>query len=390
MFEIAHWYQNHQAPAVLMIDDLSDAYIGVYSESHKNDWGYLCDQKGSAYNFLEKELLHLYPDIKITFFSPYARHAVLNENCGYSIQKYGVGEREEYTRFLQKLVSKGHEIAHHGSNHGKYIDISICTTFNNWIHEWALFEKVEEGVEVTKKGIELFKEIADIDITGGKYCGLIAIDNSKEIIDRCNFLYWCENGQYQAEEYFFGNNHVFSFPTSFAGNSFVRLTYLTGDPERDRKKKYMKFFQPLYNLLSQYKLHQLYQQRKIISIQEHISPSTSEGTAQSANIVTDILSLKKIFGFLKSRSIWYATCHEIATYIFVKSNTSLQVDNNTLIINFNNYKNLSDTFISILNDKPFTLRQNGITYNSVLKNKSQEITVPVLDGKNEFYYNESL
>ncbi len=387
MFKIAPWFNNYQAPAVLMIDDLSDAYIDVYPQSFKNDWGYLGDQEGSAYHFLEKELLHLYPDIKITFFAPYLRHAVLNENCGFTVKKYGLGEREEYTLFLKRLVSKGHEIAHHGSDHGRYIDLSKCTTVNNWIHEWALFKEVDEGVRITKKGVNLFKNVANIDVVGGKYCGYIAIDNSQEIIDRCNFLYWCEIGTYQSnDKYFFGKNKIFSFPTSFSGNSFVRLTYLSGDPKRDHKKKYMRFFQPLYNLLSYYRLRQLYKQGKIISVQNHISPSTSAGTAQSANIVSDIISLKKIFAFLKSRCVWYATCEEIATYLFVKYNCALQSDNNKIVIDFKNTKHLSNTFISITHDKAFILHQDSVKYKSTINNKSHFVTVKISAGKNEFDY----
>jgi hypothetical protein len=386
MFKIAPWYNNYQAPAVLMIDDLSDAYIDVYPETHKNDWGYLCNQKGSAFFFLEQKLLLIYPEIKITFFSPYGRHAVLNENCSYSIQKYAVGEREEYILFLQYLISKGYEIAHHGSDHGRYIDPSKCTTVNNWIHEWALFKEIKNGVEITKKGITLFKEIVNIDIMGGKYCGYISIDNSQEIIDQCNFLYWCEHGRYQINGYFFGRNHTFSFPTTFAGNSFVRLTYLTGDPQRDLKKRYMKFFQPLYNLLSYYKLHKLYKKGHIISIQEHISPSTSAGTAQSANIVSDMSSLKKIYSFLKSRSIWHATCQEIATYTYVKHNTSINWDLNKLTLDFKNIRNITNTFISIIHNKSFVLEENGIKYNSTIHNNLHVITIPITDGINKFDY----
>ncbi len=57
MFEISKWYNNFQAPVVLMIDDLSDAYINVSDESYRNDWGYLCDSKGSSFHFLHNELL---------------------------------------------------------------------------------------------------------------------------------------------------------------------------------------------------------------------------------------------------------------------------------------------------------------------------------------------
>jgi hypothetical protein len=390
MFKIAPWYNNHQAPAVLMIDDLSDAYIDVYPESSKNDWGYLGEQEGSAYHFLEQALLQHYPKIKITFFVPYARHGIIHEHCTYPIKKYGLGDRENYTNFLKILTSKGHEIAHHGSDHGKYVDPTQCDVGENWKHEWALFKTVDEGVGITRRGVELFKQTADIDIVGGKYCGYIAIDNSQEIIDQCNFLYWCEKGNYQSDDTsFFGKNQIFSFPTSFAGNSFVRLTYQTGDPQRDRKKRYMKFLQPLYTLLSYYKLYRLYKHRKIISIQEHISPSTTWGTVQSSNIITDRISLKKIFSFLQPFNIWYATCAEIAAYLTLKSNTTLEWDTTSLTLRVNNTKNLTNTYLSLTHEDPFVLKQNTTLYHSQKNNGLHTVSIPVTTGDNSFEYTHS-
>ena len=387
MFKIAAWYDNYQAPAVLMIDDLSDAYIDLYPESYKNDWGYLGDKEGSAYNFLQKELLDFYPDIKITFFVPYLRHGILNENCKYPIQKNALGERLEYQQFLQKLIASGHEISHHGSNHGRYINPNLCTVGQNWIHEWALFDTVEKGVNVTQKGVELFKQTTGITIVGGKYCGYVAIQNSAEIIDQCNFLYWCDNGHYQSNDtHYFGKNRIFSFPTSFAGNKFIRLSYITGDASRDRQKRYMKYLQPLYNLLAYYQLYQLYKHRKIISIQEHISPSTTWGTVQSSNIVTDIKSLNKIFGFLRPRNIWYATCAEIATYRYIKENSILEWDSNKLTIYFTNTRKLSETVLSITHQNPFSLQQECVIYHSEQKNGLQTVNIPITDGYNEFEY----
>lgn len=387
MFKIAAWYDNYQAAAVLMIDDLSDAYINIYPESYKNDWGYLGDKEGSAFHFLQQELLTFYPDIKITFFVPYLRHGILNENCGYPIQKYALGERKEYCQFLQKLVSYGHEIAHHGSDHGRYIDLNQCDVGENWVHEWALFKTVEEGVTITQKGVDLFKQITDITIAGGKYCGYVAIDNSQEIIDQCNFLYWCDNGNYQANDTrYFGKNRIFSFPTSFAGNRFVRLSYITGDPSRDRQKQYMKYFQPLYSLLSYFKLYQLYKHQKIISIQEHISPSTTWGTVQSSNIATDIKSLNKIFAFLQPLNIWYATCAEIATYRYIKENSILKWDDMKLTIHFNNNRKLQNTTLSITHQIPFRLHKNMVIYHSEQKNGLQTVNIPLINGDNVFEY----
>jgi len=389
MFTIANWFNNYKAPSVLMIDDLSDAYVEVYPESYKNDWGYLCDKKGSSFHFLQKNLLAQYPEIKITFFVPYLKHNVLNDHSRFASEKFALGEREEYSNFLQTLNKKGHEIAHHGSNHGEYINEMLPTTVNNWIHEWALFEDVDTGVNVTMEGVKKFNDICDIDVVGGKYCGYIAIDNSREIIDTCNFLYWCEGVNYDTSSYsegMFGKNNIISFPTTVAGNSFVRLSYLTGNQKKDKQKKILKYFQPFYNILSYINIYKFYKKGLIISIQEHYSPSTTSGLVQSANIVSDIKSLQKTFNFLQKLSIWYANCKEIASYIYVRENTTLEVSHKQLNIVFKNEKNIDKPVISITNDKAFTLEKKGDTHtlSSQLNNTLHVINVPIQNGDNIF------
>ncbi len=386
MFEVSRWYNNFQAPVVLMIDDLSDAYIDVYDESYKNDWGYLCDLKGSAFHFLHSELLSHFPYIKITFFVPYLRHSVINDNSIYNIKKYALGERSEYREFLLRINKQGHEIAHHGSNHGKYINEKDPTIYNNWIHEWALFDDVETGVKTTLDGVKKFKEICDIDIVGGKYCGYTARKNSQEIIDKCDFLYWCDKAisGYSENERFFGDNNIIAFPTNFSGGSFVRLKFLTGNKQRDRKKKFFKYLQPLYSLYSYIQLYRMYITRHIISIQEHISPSTTSGTVQALNIVTDIKSLKKIFKFLKKLNIWYANCHEIATYIYIRENCELILKKEKMIINFENNNKIINPVISITNNKAFTLEKNNKIFKSVKNNNKFVINVAITEGQNIF------
>jgi len=388
MISIAYWYLNHQSPSVLMIDDLSDAYIKVHKKDHMNDWGYLCNQKNSAYSFLEKELLNHYKKIKITFFVPYEKHAVINENTPYLYRKYAVGERGEFSNFLKTLIKKGHEISHHGSNHGAYINPLNFLTVKNFKHEWELFRNIEEGVKRTLLGVESFKKYTHIDITGGKFCGYKKRENSLEIIDKCNFLYWCDTINFINKNYdckIFGKNKIISFPTNFSGNSFVRLIYKTNNPKRDNKKKILKYLQPIYNLLQYKQLNRLYKNKKIISIQEHISPSTTMGTIQSANIVSDISSLNKIYHFLAKKSIWYATCQEIATYFYIRENTTVKEENNQLTIYFNNHKKFSNTSISLFHNEPFTLTNGTIKYLSFNNNNSQVLNVPIEHGENIFH-----
>jgi hypothetical protein len=387
MFKIAKWFNNYQAPAVLMIDDLSDSYIDVYSDSYKNDWGYLCDKPGSSFHFLKKKLLEAYPHIKITFFVPYLKHGVINENSQYRYKKFSLGEREEYVNFLKKLNKYGHEIAHHGSNHGKYINKNSPSTDNNWLHEWELFNDIDSGVKTTLDGVKRFKNTCDIDIAGGKYCGYKTISNSQAIIDKCNFLYWCDKINFLEKEYregFFGQNRTVSFPTNFNGNSFVQLSYKSGKRKRDILTKFTKYLQPIYNILSRIKLYSLYKKRYIISIQEHISPSTSAGTVQAPNIITDIESLNKIFKFLKRFSIWYATCKEIGKYIHIRENCKIIEKKDELIVNFNNYKNINDPIISIVSENAFKLKINNQCFSSRKHNNLYVVNLPIENGLNIF------
>jgi hypothetical protein len=387
MFKIATWYNNFQASAVLMIDDLSDSYIEVYDETYKNDWGYCCDTKGGSFDFLQRNLLEKYPYIKITYFVPHLKHNVINENSQYKCKKFALGDRTAYSNFLKELDHKGYEIAHHGSNHGEYIDENIPSTVNNWKHEWELFNDVETGVNITLEGVKRFKDICNIDVVGGKYCGYLTIDNSQEIIDECNFLYWCVKvnlleGDYREE--FFGKNKIISFPTNYLGNSFVRLSYRTGNKKRDKIKNILKYFQPLYNILSYIQLFKLYRKQHIISIQEHSSPSTSSGRVQAPNIITDMKSLNKIFKFLKRFSVWYATCREISMYIYVRENSNLMVKDDELIIEFNNDKNIDGAVISIVNDRSFEIKNSDQVFPSEENNGYHVVNVPVNDGKNTF------
>ncbi len=386
-FTISKWFNNHQAPSVLMIDDLSDAYINTYKEAYKNDWGYLCKEENSVYSFLEKELLNKFPSIKITFFVPYLKHNVISENGKKSYKKHGVGERIEFSDFLKYLIKEGHEIAHHGSNHGQYIDTSNPSTVNNFKHEWELFENVDEGVEVTKKGIETFKEHLNVEIKGGKFCGYKQRENSLEIIDKSKFDYWCEDVNYNTKNYTatkFGEENIISFPTNLSGNAFVRLSYITGDKQKDRKKQFTKYLQPLYDIAQYRALNNLYTSGNIISIQEHISPATSSGITQSANIVSDITSLQKIYNYLSNKSIWYATCQDIADYIYAVENTDIYIDNEEIVLKFNNYKNLKNITISINDKEYFEFFSQEKHYVSKKNNHKYTVNIPIVNGENRY------
>ena len=381
-FKIAKWFNNHKAPAILMIDDLNDIYLENYPQKYKNDWGYLCNSKDSSYNFLYENLIKYYPYIKITFFVPYAKHNVINPN-GAKYKRYAVGERAEFSEFLNYLVNLGHEVAHHGSNHGEYKDIDNISTQNgNFIHEWELFDSIDKGVEVTLKGNEVFKSIG-IEIEGGKFCGYKFKDNSLQIIDRCNYLYWCvDSGVNEIKR--FGKNKIIKFPTTFSGNAFVRLSYKTGNKKKDFIKLFTRFLQPIYNKKEYKKLNSLYENGDIISIQEHISPSTSSGLVQSANIVSDIKSLQKIFKFLSKKDIWYATCAEVSRYIELKESAKIDFSDDILTISLNSSKVKESEITLIANSEVKLIDSSNNTYSSFKKGNKNILNLYLNNKINSF------
>jgi hypothetical protein len=246
---------------------------------------------------------------------------------------------------------------------------------------------VQEGVSVTQQGVQCFQEYSNISVVGGKFCGYKTIENSLEIINQCQFNYWCCEVNFSKKEkgcYFFGHNHVLSFPTNFSGNSFVRLSYKTGDKKRDNKKKFFKYLQPFYNLFAYQQLNHLYKHQHIISIQEHISPATTSGNIQSANIVSDIQSLNKLYTYLKKKSIWYATCEEISNYVYIRENTSIEEKDSCLTLTFNNHKNLNINKISIVAKHPFSLKNSTTTSPSKENNQEHVVSIEIQNGTNNF------
>ncbi|MCF6244521.1 MAG: hypothetical protein L3J43_05740 [Sulfurovum sp.] len=389
MLNISPWYNNFQAPSVLMIDDLSDAYIHMYHETYKNDWGLLCGQEGSAFSFLTQHLLQKFPDIKITFFVPYLKHNVIHEGTSHKYKKYAVGEREDFTSFLKALHKQEHEIAHHGSDHGMYDRNNTDPLTSHFVHEWELFDEIKRGVEVTQQGIERFKKEVDIDISGGKFCGYMQRGNSLDIIDKCNFLYWSDTTHFKENNpqiTLYGENNILLFPTTYSGNSFVRLSYKTEEKRKDNIKRFTKYLQPLYNIVAKARLRTLYKNRSIISIQEHYSPSTTRGKVQSANFITDIDSLHKIYTFLNKRSIWYATCEEIAKYYYTKEHSKISIKKDKLTISFNNPKHISNTQLSLTSQSAFTLKNTHHTFISKKNNGLYVVNLPIIEGSNLFTF----
>ena len=140
----------------------------------------------------------------------------------------------------------------------------------------------------------------------------------------------------------------------------------------------------MYSVYSYINLYKLYKNQHIISVQEHNSPSTTSGVVQSANIVSDIKSLNKIFKFLKILSIWYANCKDIAKYIYVRDNSKLEFSAYQLVIRFDNKKNITNPIISITSREPFILQNNDDVFVSKNNNHLNVINLNIVSGENVF------
>jgi len=74
---------------------------------------------------------------------------------------------------------------------------------------------------------------------------------------------------------------------------------------------------------------------QVVTIQEHMAFSRTDGKRQTPNIIDDIESLKEIYSILRTKNIWHATCSEIAQYFEIRSKSKVQIEGDTIIYNFN-------------------------------------------------------
>lgn len=59
-------------------------------------------------------------------------------------------------------------------------------------------------------------------------------------------------------------------------------------------------------------------QRQIIAVEEHIAPIRPDGQIQTPNIIDDLEELRRLFGYLRGKNVWYATGSEIASYVVAR------------------------------------------------------------------------
>jgi hypothetical protein len=293
----ARWMNDAMSPVMLMVDDLTNAWHSRLDGDRweaGGDWGGGLRRPNSAMLFLEESLLREFPGVKVTFFtvagpiSAYTHHQPFSHSAP-------LDENDESCRFFRSLAEDPRfELAYHGFNHGTPGDRS-----ENFTQEWQGFPSVAAAVTQTRRGLQVFSRATGAVPRGGKYGGWDYNGFAEDAVNECGFLWWCRDwtsrnvtghipdGYYEPQ--FFGRNLVVALPSTVHGHFW------------DRRQ-----------------IDLLLARRQIIAVAEHIAPVRPDGLIQTPNIVDDMGELRRLFKYLRGKSVWYATGSEIASYVVAR------------------------------------------------------------------------
>jgi len=296
----AKWKGDANSPVMLMIDDLTNAWMKVSQGENfetRGDWGGLYDSPQSIFSFLEENLFNFFPEIKTTFF------AVMGAISQYTFHEFftfagAVNENMNSLRFFNKVFSDPRfEIAYHGLHHGK-----PGKTTKDFVQEWKSFHSLDEAIQIIRKGQEIYKSAFGVMPHGGKYCGWEYNSFSDPSVDEAGFRWWCRDwmpkdisGNVVKEYYepqYFGKSKVIALPSTIHGRNWTKK-----------------------------QIDRLCEDRQIISIEEHMGAIRPDGLIQTPNAYDDIARLRTLFKYLRQKKVWYAKGSEIADYIDAYINT---------------------------------------------------------------------
>lgn len=297
VIEKVKWRHDARSPVMLSVDDLTNAWHhrseGNHWE-HGGDWGGGLWESNSALRILEDHLLRDFPEAKTTFFtvagpiSSYTHH----QPFSYAAP---LDATEESRCFFRSITEDPRfELAYHGFNHG-----SPGIRTEEFLQEWRSFSSVEAAVAQTKRGLDIFARATGTIPRGGKYGGWEYNGFAEEAVDRSGFVWWCRDwmprdviGRIPDEYYephIFGSGLVVALPTTVHGRFW------------DRRQ-----------------LDILLARRQLIVIEEHIAPIRPDGLIQTPNIIDDIDDLRRLYAYLRNKSVWHATGSEIAAYVIAR------------------------------------------------------------------------
>lgn len=390
MVEVCKWLNDAVSPVVFMIDDLANVWVDTNGNNKLDlgeDWGYWGKSENSSFQYLKKNFIEKYNDIKITFFVPVGYRVGVIENPSIKTISMPINCDEESKAFFRSLHEDSRmEIAYHGTNHGK-----VGPKAADFIQEWQTYRNIDEAINKINEGKEIYKDVIGEYPKGGKYPGYKSNDFSDESIDRSGFQWWCrywnkgiENGYFETsgndsnlitnyDVKYFGKNKVIDIPSNINGGMYN--SYLNkGD--LSIKNILRKILKILLIIKKRKEIDFLLKNRLVIGIEEHISPARDDGKIQTPNIFTDKKSLYEILNYLQKKEVWYCTCTELADYVRARDMMKIEIKNeNTFIINTECYSS-QITLRVIKNSSGKIILPNG----EIVKIVNGIATVPILEG----------
>ncbi len=302
LLEKCRWFDGRQAPCCLMLDDLVPAAVSLDGTlGPHNDWGYLMDGPDSLYAFFKERLLDKYPEIRGTIFMPLAAQHSIPDGPGYAV--YRRETEGEFLHFALSLAPR-FELAFHGLRH---------TLVKDGLrrHEFADIDR-----ETSEENLAAIRNLAPQGIVfqGGKFPGYRHGAGAGEFIIAAGFQWFALDAHMINRRHagsgpgFIPETRIVTIPTNLGGDAFASRPASTGKLKGLVKKILHPGHRPEAHL------EYLYRNGLPITIQEHFQNQGPTGKRQRPNVHDDIRSLDRIYGLLRSRDVWHATCSEIARY----------------------------------------------------------------------------
>jgi hypothetical protein len=293
----AAWLNDALSPAVLMVDDLTNAWHSRSNGGrweHGGDWGGGLNRPGSALAFLEEQLMRSYPEARVTFFTVAGPISAYTRDQPFSYAA-PLDADPASREFFRALASDPRfELAYHGYNHGTSGDRT-----DGFVQEWRGFPSREAAVAQTRQGLDIFARAIGSLPRGGKYGGWDYNGFADGAVDDSGFVWWCrdwmprDTGGRVSDDYyephFFGRNFVVALPSTVHGHFW--------DPRQ---------------------IDQLLAHQQLIAIEEHIAPLRPDGLTQTPNIVDDMDDLRRLYQYLRGKNVWHANGTAIASYVIAR------------------------------------------------------------------------
>lgn len=318
-----------------MVDDLTDGWIdrdGTGRPTGPNDWGHALDGLGSAVAFLRDGLLREHPEVRTTFFVPVARVEDVRP-ASYATVFRPIDERPEFADFLRRLQADPRfECAYHGLEHGRPGPEAA-----DYEPEFGGYRSQEEAAAGLEAGRAVWRRVFGQDPEGGKYPAYTSGPHGDAAVDAAGFSWWCRrfdgsgalDDALGCSSRWFGARGVLDVPSTVHGGALSQPPLPSWRPKAVASRAILTV---LARVRLRARLDALLAGRHVITVQEHITWTRPDSARQTPNLRDDVPTLRAIFGALRSRDVWHATCGDIARYIEARERTEVRAQGGSALL----------------------------------------------------------